>query len=125
MPRSKHFAALTTVLLLCSCIVAAAETIQFSLVSRERIEARLKKYAGDNKQREATLKQMFGDSGCDGQHISEQPVKGSKLPNVICVLPGSSDKVIVVGAHFDRVSQGDGVVDNWSGLPCCRPFTKQ
>ncbi|PYX03200.1 MAG: Zn-dependent exopeptidase M28, partial [Acidobacteria bacterium] len=37
----------------------------------------------------------------------------SKLPNVICVLPGSSDKVIIVGAHFDRVSEGDGVVDNW------------
>jgi Zn-dependent M28 family amino/carboxypeptidase len=42
-------------------------------------------------------------------------VKGSKLPNVICLLPGSSDKVIIVGAHFDHVSKGDGVVDNWSG----------
>src|SRR5437660_870655 len=31
------------------------------------------------------------------------------------LLPGSSDKVIIVGAHFDRVSEGDGVVDNWSG----------
>jgi Zn-dependent M28 family amino/carboxypeptidase len=49
------------------------------------------------------------------QHFSEQPVKGSKLPNVICLLPGTSDKVIVVGAHFDRVSEGDGVVDNGSG----------
>jgi hypothetical protein len=28
---------------------------------------------------------------------------------------GSSEKVIIVGAHFDRVAQGDGVVDNWSG----------
>src|SRR5207244_12164825 len=65
--------------------------------------------------REATRKQMFTDAGCDGQHISEQPVKGSKLPDVICVLPGSSDKVIIVGAHFERVSEGDGVVDNWSG----------
>lgn len=61
------------------------------------------------------LKQMFADAGCDDQHLSEQQVKGSKLPNVICILPGSSDKVIIVGAHFDRVSDGDGVVDNWSG----------
>jgi Zn-dependent M28 family amino/carboxypeptidase len=30
-------------------------------------------------------------------------------------LPGSSEKIIIVGAHFDRVSEGDGVVDNWSG----------
>ncbi len=115
MQRSKLCAAAATVLLLHAWIVATAETLQFSLVSRERIEARLRKYTGDNKQREATLKQMFTDAGCDGQHISEQSVKGSKLPNVICVLPGSSEKVIIVGAHFDRVSQGDGVVDNWSG----------
>ena len=57
-------------------------------------------------QREATLKQMFAEAGCDDQHISEQPVKGSKLPNIICLLPGSSDKVIIVGAHFDRASEG-------------------
>ena len=30
-------------------------------------------------------------------------------------LPGSTPQVIVVGAHFDHVSEGDGVVDNWSG----------
>ena len=42
-------------------------------------------------------------------------MKGSRLPSVICWPPGSSDKVIIVGVHFDRVSKGDGVVDNWSG----------
>jgi Zn-dependent M28 family amino/carboxypeptidase len=58
---------------------------------------------------------MFSDAGCDDRHLSEQVVKGSKLPNVICVLPGSSQRYIIVGAHFDRVPEGDGVVDNWSG----------
>jgi Zn-dependent M28 family amino/carboxypeptidase len=92
-----------------------AESVRYNPVSREVVEARLGKYAGNNKQREETLKQMFAEAGCDGQHISEQAVRGSKLPNVICVLPGSSDKAIIVGAHFDRVSEGEGVVDNWSG----------
>jgi len=94
--------------------IATPESVQFTPVSREVIEARLAKYTGDNKQREAVLKQMFVEAGCD-RRISEQPVKGSKLPNVSCFLPGSSDRVIIVGAHFDRVSVGDGVVDNWSG----------
>jgi hypothetical protein len=93
---------------------SAAENVRYNPVSRPVIEARLGKYAGNNKDREASLKQIFADAGC-ADHTSEQPVKGSKLPNVICVLPGSSDKVIIVGAHFDRVSEGDGVVDNWSG----------
>jgi len=96
-------------------IGANAQTLRYSPLSREVVETRLRKYGGNNQQREATLKQMFAEAGCDDRHLSEQPVKGSKLPNVICLLPGSSDRVIIVGAHFDRVSQGDGVVDNWSG----------
>ena len=57
---------------------------------------------------------MFADAGC-GEHLTEQPLKFSKAPNVICVLPGTSDRVIIVGAHFDRVPTSDGVADNWSG----------
>ncbi len=81
----------------------------------EIVHTRVEKFAGDDQQRETTLKQLFSESGCDDQHLTEKPVKGSKLPNLICVLTGSTDGVIIVGAHFDHVSTGDGVVDNWSG----------
>jgi hypothetical protein len=94
---------------------AAAEAVRYNPVSRQLIETRLGKYKGNDQQRETTLKQLFAEAGCDDQHLSEQPVKGSKLPNVVCLLPGSSAKVIIIGAHFDHVSDGDGVVDNWSG----------
>lgn len=94
---------------------ATAQSLRYNRVSRDVVEKRLGEYAGDNSQREATLKRIFTEAGCDDQHLSEQAVKESKLPNIVCVLPGTSDKVIIVGAHFDRVSQGDGVVDNWSG----------
>ena len=92
-----------------------AESIRYNPVSRDIIEARLKRYRGNDRQREATLKQMFGEAGCDDQHLSEQGVKGAKQPNVVCILPGIGKKAMVVGAHFDHVSEGDGVVDNWSG----------
>ena len=103
------------VLLLHASNNAAADSFRYNPVSREVIETRLKKYKGNDQRREATLKQLFAEVGCDEQNLSEQPVKGSKLPNVVCLLPGSSDKVIIVGAHFDHISEGDGVVDNWSG----------
>jgi Zn-dependent M28 family amino/carboxypeptidase len=115
LPPGSKFCAIAVFVLPLSWVGAAAQEAQFKPVSREVIEARLEKYPGDDKQREESLKRMFGEAGCDDQHLSEQPVKGSKLPNVICILPGSSDKVIIVGAHFDHVSAGDGVVDNWSG----------
>jgi hypothetical protein len=85
-------------------------------VSRAVIESRLEQYRGNDRQRANTLKQLFSEAGCDEPHLSEPSVKGSKLPNVICVLPGGSGKVIIVGAHFDHVSEGHGVVDNWSGI---------
>jgi hypothetical protein len=110
-----RFCATAAIVLSLSAGIGSAESVRYKPVSREVLEARLRKYTGDDKRREATLKQMFVEAGCADQRVSEQPVKGSKLPNVICVLPGSSDKVIIVGAHFDHVSAGDGVVDNWSG----------
>lgn len=111
---SSRYVSLCVVLLLHSLAIAT-EGIQYKPVSRDIVEARLRRYAGNNKQREATIRQIFSEAGCDDQHLSEQPVKGSKQPNVICLLPGTSDKVIIIGAHFDYVSAGSGVVDNWSG----------
>lgn len=113
--RSSLCSIVSIVLLLLSWSGVFAETLRFNPVSRPVVETRLGKYSGDDSQREATLRQLFVEAGCNDQHLSEQPVKGSKLPNVICVQPGSSDKVVIVGAHFDHVSAGDGVVDNWSG----------
>lgn len=89
--------------------------VTYRAASRAVVQARLQKYGGSNQQRESTFKQRFGEAGCDDQHLSEQHVKGPQLPNVVCFLPGSSEKIIIAGAHFDRVSEGDGVVDNWSG----------
>jgi Peptidase family M28 len=111
----KRFSIILGLVLLCALSSSVAENVRYETLDHSVIESRLGKYAGNNKQREATLKQMFSDAGCDDQHLSEQPVSDSKQPNVICVLPGSSDKTIIVGAHFDRVPDGDGVVDNWSG----------
>jgi Iap family predicted aminopeptidase len=84
-------------------------------VTRPIVEERLKQYAGDNSAREATLKQLFEKAGCPADGLSEQPVKHSKNPNLICTLPEPDASTIVVGAHFDRVAAGQGVVDNWSG----------
>lgn len=86
---------------------------RYNFVPRKVIESRLKQYGGNDKEREKTIKQLFSEAGCE--HLSEQSVPGAGQPNVICVLPGTSDRVLIVGAHFDHISDGDGVVDNWSG----------
>lgn len=115
IPSSKLLILAAASLTLHLATISLADTFRYSPVSRSVVQSRLEQYKGNDKQRAATLKLLFAQSGCDGQHLSEQPVKGSKLPNIVCVLPGSSDRIIIVGAHFDHVSAGSGVVDNWSG----------
>jgi hypothetical protein len=89
--------------------------LHFSVVDRQAVEQRLKSYQGSDRVREATLKTFFEQSGCSRGNLTEQPVLREKLPNLICILPGSTDSEIIVGAHFDHVTKGYGVVDNWSG----------
>jgi Peptidase family M28 len=86
------------------------------LEPRAAIEKRLKSFAGDNQLRERTIRKLFAASGCAKPNLSEEPARLGFPPNVICVLPGETPELIVVGAHTDKVTRaGDGVVDNWSG----------
>ena len=94
---------------------AIAQTINFSPVSQDIIEKRLGAYVTKNDKREPAVREIFEDAGCKEEKLTEQPVKGLKAPNLICTLAGAMEGVIVVGAHFDLVETGNGVVDNWSG----------
>lgn len=90
-------------------------SIKSEPVTKDAVQQRLQEFGGDNARRGQTLKELFGEVGC-GKNVSEQAVVGSPLPNVICDLPGSSEQTIIVGAHYDRIGNGDSVVDNWSGV---------
>lgn len=94
---------------------AKSSRVIVSILHQEPIRARLDQYKGDDTKREATLRQIFLEAGCTEANLSEQPVPHRKQPNVICVMPGSGVETIIVGAHFDHVAAGEGIVDNWSG----------
>jgi hypothetical protein len=100
----------------CFAVRAYAQTrVQFETVSRVVVERRLQAFDGNDTEREGRLKQMFLDAGCAPEHLEEHAVKGLRQPNVSCLLPGSSDQLVIVGAHLDHIDEGHGVVDNWTG----------
>jgi putative aminopeptidase FrvX len=84
-------------------------------VPEAEIERRLEIVEDTNFKRELRLQSLFEEAGCKGDNLIEQRVKHAQAPNLICTLPGDSNSEIVVGAHFDFVGRGKGVVDNWSG----------
>jgi Zn-dependent M28 family amino/carboxypeptidase len=98
---------------------ASAETlarIHLRLQTRVVVEGHLKSISTRNSEREALIRRWFVEAGCKGANLSEQALDPKLPPNVICVLPGETREVIVVGAHTDKVDEfGDGVVDNWTG----------
>ena len=59
------------------------------------------------------MHQLLEQASCPS--LTEQRVAHVQAPNVVCSVPGSLDSTILVGAHFDFVDRGSGVLDNWSG----------
>ncbi len=96
------------------CGAAVTEAPAVELVDRAALIARISDVPRSNAARLDRLRELFEAVGCRPR-LSEQPVRGSGLPNLICTLPGESDFGIVVGAHFDKVEPGHGAADNWSG----------
>ena len=105
----------TRIILLILLALPAFSQVRFLRLEQEVIASRLKDMPLRDDQREAKLKELFLAAGCGSANVREQVVKHAKNPNVMCVVPGSSDRVIVVGAHFDHAERGAGAVDNWSG----------
>jgi hypothetical protein len=94
---------------------SALAQIEFRTLKPDEIQVRLESFSEKNDEREATIKRLFVASGCKPDNLSEQWVRKTLPPNVICILPGETDRIILVGAHTDHVEVGDGVVDNRSG----------
>jgi putative aminopeptidase FrvX len=101
--------------LLLGGLTLSAQQFRFDPAPDDIVWGRLERYQGKNADRERTLKTMFAEAGCKPEELTEDPVKHASAPNVVCIVPGNTDREIVVGAHFDYVYRGKGVVDNWSG----------
>ena len=111
------------VIILTLLSVAPAQKVTFSPAS----EVVVLQQAGDaparNRERAARMKALFADSGCDAARLKEQPSGVSQnseqpqaqleAPNIICELPGDSNRVILVGAHYESAFSTEPPADNW------------
>jgi hypothetical protein len=94
---------------------ATAQRVVYTPVADDTLEARLALAAKRNQDRAAALEGLLREAGCHEPHLETRKVRGSKLPNIVCALPGQTGDIIVVGAHYDKVKAGMGAIDNWSG----------
>src|SRR5947199_10622737 len=101
-------------ILLLLFLSGALKAADSKVVEPEIIQARFAQLRQNNNERPLTLRTLFAQTGCKPPSYSEDTILSSKLPNVTCILPGSSRRIVVVSAHFDNRGPGDGAIDNWS-----------
>jgi len=99
-----------------------AQRVDYDRVTPPVLEQRIHRVVDKTSDREQVLHELFEDAGCKESALEEQRVKGAHTPNVICTLKGSGDAQVVVGAHYDKVPNGHGVIDNWSGASLLPSF---
>ncbi len=112
-PRKVKYLIACSTLLACSSVSGQVK-LSFSLVDKAVVLKRIEDVPIKNEARRQKIRDLFTEVGC-GDALTEQEVKHTKFTNIICRLPGETDEVILVSAHYDQVSPAQGIIDNWSG----------
>jgi putative aminopeptidase FrvX len=67
-----------------------------------------------NEERLAAVKALFEKVGAPASDITIDHFKD--VDNLVVLKRGTSTEKIVVGAHYDKVADGCGAIDNWTGI---------
>jgi len=68
----------------------------------------------NNSDRQEAVTTLFKKMGAPVSEIRVEKYTNSE--NVLVRKPGTAEGVLVVGAHYDKVSAGCGAFDNWTGV---------
>jgi hypothetical protein len=93
----------------------AGQTRKTTFSTPEQIEEDIKAVpCKSNAERLAGVKALFMKMGAPVSDISVEKI--NNVENVVVRKQGTTPELIVVGAHYDKVSHGCGAVDNWTGI---------
>jgi Iap family predicted aminopeptidase len=60
------------------------------------------------------VKALFERLGAAATDITVEKFKN--VENLIIRKPGATEDILIVGAHYDKVADGCGAIDNWTGI---------
>jgi hypothetical protein len=98
-------------------LISAAATVsaqQQSGVSVESLRSDLAMYVCKNDERLGSVKALFKKLGAGDENITIE--KFGDIENLTVTKKGKTAETIIVGAHYDKVRAGCGVIDNWTGI---------
>lgn len=121
MKRSISLLSLFLSLFLCTAL-SFAQNSQEQIVQKgllfistpEQIKEEFNAVPCKNSERLNAVKALFEKVGAPASEITIEKFKG--VENLVVTKRGSSNEKIVVGAHYDKVVNGCGAIDNWTGI---------
>ncbi|HZE71990.1 MAG TPA: M20/M25/M40 family metallo-hydrolase [Pyrinomonadaceae bacterium] len=114
LPLERIITASLALLLLMICLSADGQQNIIKISTPEDIKADFNSVPCKNDERLAAVKALFEKARAPESDISVEKFKG--VENLVVRIRGSSVDSIVIGAHYDKVSDGCGAIDNWTGI---------
>lgn len=105
---------LATLLLFLATIPTGAQEPTFKVSTPEEIKEDFSTVPCEDKKRREAVKTLFERAGIPSPEITIEKYKD--VENVVWIRKGSSSEKIVIGAHYDKSTEGCGAVDNWTGV---------
>ncbi|REJ75271.1 MAG: Zn-dependent exopeptidase M28 [Acidobacteria bacterium] len=110
-------------ILLALGLIVAVSVLAAATVFRDRVETQtdiieilkkdLEMAECEDENRLESVRKLFKEKGASDTEIAVESF--DSVENVVVTIKGG-EETVVVGAHFDKVKFGCGVLDNWSGV---------
>lgn len=110
---AKALTGLLLPLLLFSAVFSQQKSIRLS--TEEDIRENLKTVRCKNSERLDAVKSLFQAMGAGEPDISIEKFD-SGLQNLVVKKKGTTNEIVIIGAHYDKVNDGCGAIDNWTGI---------
>ncbi|MBC8032231.1 MAG: M20/M25/M40 family metallo-hydrolase [Pyrinomonadaceae bacterium] len=95
-------------------VPTSAQDPGFKISTPEQIKEDFATVPCEDKERLAAVRALFERAGVPPGEIAIDRYKS--VDNLFVTIKGASSEKIVVGAHYDKVSEGCGALDNWTGI---------
>ncbi|MFN0279852.1 MAG: M28 family metallopeptidase [Pyrinomonadaceae bacterium] len=112
--RVKHLLLFTILITFVLLPATFAQTPSTAAALEDQLKADLSSGPCKNNERVEAVKALFKKMGASDEEIKAEKIKD--IQNVVVTKKGKSDETVIIGAHYDKVSDGCGIIDNWSGV---------
>ncbi len=116
MKKLLQYKALFSAFLLIQCLAGGvfAQAGKIKISTEDEIKEDIKLVPCKNGERLEAVSKLFQRVGAADEEIKIENYKD--LKNLVVTKKGKTDEIIIVGAHYDKVSEGCGAIDNWTGI---------